>query len=299
MRVMVPSKSFCIGKICVELQTEKELKPSQSFQEFAWKKQPAGEAGYRAVYKSTVRLPEETGSCVYENFRFRVCQQEDGSYCRIFLDEFDEQKPYAVSFFKKEEKEIQVIYLKEKEHYFEDVQNVFFYIAWEWILMNENRLLLHASYIDSRFDGLAFSGPSGIGKTTQARLWCTAGEGRMLNGDKLILNKEHGRWIGYGSPYAGSSACYVNDACPLKCLLFLKQGAECQLEPLSTAESFRRIYAELTVNYWDRQYVEKICDLAQQLSEDVPAYEFTCTPTKEAVDFLKDYLQKGENDVFK
>lgn len=294
---MVPYKQIGIAGIRLELQTEIPLERSESFREFEIYEESLEMIQYTVTFKSTDQLPEIHGAAVYKNFRFQIYQLEDGSYCRLFFDESEEHKAYAVTFFKSAEKQIAVFYLKEKEECLNSIQKAFLYIGWEWILKNEKMLILHASYLKTAFGGLAFSGPSGIGKSTQADLWCRYGDAQMLNGDKIILRREGNVWKGYGSPYAGSSQCYVNDSCRLTRLVFLKQGKECSLRRLNTAESFRRIYSGLTVNYWDRTYVEAMCDLAQRLAEEIPAYEFCCTPEEKAVAYLKEKMISGGEDV--
>ena len=226
---------------------------------------------------------------MYEEGRCAIYRTDNGGYLRCFWGTEKDKKIYAVGHYDLQNKKINVEYLEGAKVYFQNVQGVFDHIAWENILLNEKRLMLHASFVKTPYDGLAFSGPSGVGKSTQGDLWVRYGEGKLINGDKLILGKEE-QWLGYGSPYAGSSKCFVSDKCPLRGIFFLSQGKECILRRMSVAEGFKYIYSGLTLNRWEGTFVESASELVQRLAEEIPVYEFVCTPDVHAVDFLKTYL---------
>lgn len=287
-------RDFIIAGIPIRLKTEYLMKMSGSFEDFAAESDLPIFSGYCAEFQEVQSLDIPSENPVYEEWRTSVHKADNDTWCRVFREYRDEKEAYAVAEYDWDNKVIQIKYLPKGKLQFDDVQKAFQHVAWEKILMNEGKMMLHASYVCTEFGGIAFSGISGIGKTTQAELWCKYGQGKMLNGDKIILEKKQGEWIGYGSPYAGSSKCYVNDSCKLYSLFFLKQGKTCSLRKLSVSESFKQIYSGLTLNRWDRDYVNRACDLAQQLAVDVPAYEFTCTPDEDAVYFLREKLQGGE-----
>ena len=111
----------------------------------------------------------------------------------------------------------------------------------------------------------------------------------LLNGDRTVLRRIDGVWTAFGSPYAGSSNCFVNESRPVRAIVLLSQGSACSLRRLSPAAAFRGLYAGMTVNLWDDRYVARVCDLLAAL--DVPVYALTCTPDRAAVDCLKAELE--------
>lgn len=285
--------NFKIAEILIRLKTEYPVEVSKSFLPFLVECDSQGFSGYCVDFREVERLDESDTEPLYEEWRVSIHREDDGRWRRIFREYTGEKEVYAVANYEWDKKYIQIEYLPKGRSYFENVQKAFQHVAWEAILMQENKLMFHASCVQTVFGGIAFSGPSGIGKTTQAELWCQYGQGRMLNGDKIILDKKQGGWTGYGSPYAGTSECYVNDKCELHGIFFLKQGETCSLRKMSVTEGFKQIYSGLTLNRWDRDYVNRACDLAQQLATDIPTYEFTCTPDEKAVYFLREKLQGG------
>ena len=163
----------------------------------------------------------------------------------------------------------------------------------EEILIRSGRSCIHAACIRTAGGkGILFSGPSGIGKSTQGSLWCRFRNAELINGDRPILEEKDGVWTAWGSPYAGSSRCHKNKSCPISAVILLKQAPACALRELPPGEAFRGIYSGVTAWTWDRFFAERAFDGALALSQDVPVLEFHCTPGPEAVEFLEEHLQK-------
>ncbi len=183
-------------------------------------------------------------------------------------------------------------YLEKGSHCVSELHNSFAHLCFEGILIHEHRLCLHAACVRTQWGGILFSGPSGIGKSTQADLWCKHRGAEQINGDRPILSKGNEEWLAWGSPYAGSSNCHVNESCPVRAIVMLRQAGSCSLRRLSAKEAFRAVWSGLTVPAWDATAVEAACDLALELSTTVPVYEFDCTPDVAAVEFLEQGLEK-------
>ena len=184
-------------------------------------------------------------------------------------------------------------YLTGDQQFFSETANCFSHIALEEILLHFDRLILHASLVETQWGGLLFSGPPGIGKSTQAALWEREEGAVQLNGDRPILSRDSNGWTAWGSPYAGSSRCFVNRGAPIRAVVMLDQGTTCRLTRLPVAAAFQRLYAQTTVNAWNPAYVQRVCTLLTQLAEEIPIYHLICTPDRRAVEILRDRLQQG------
>lgn len=184
-------------------------------------------------------------------------------------------------------------YLKWSASRFQSIEGCFHHIALERILMEAGSLILHASFVGTTKGGLLFTGPSGIGKSTQAELWRQYAEAEVINGDRTILRKYGGSWYGYGSPYAGSSRIYKNCSMPIRAIAVLGQTAgENQCKRLSMREAFGRLYSQTTLNIWNGDYMNTAVELLGNLCEDLPVYYLNCRPEKSAVECLKRELDK-------
>lgn len=189
--------------------------------------------------------------------------------------------------------ENRLLYCRKWEHFFRDLDAVFSRVMLEKLLIGQSRMVFHAALVDTAFGGLLFSGPSGIGKSTQADLWAEHEGGRIINGDKPILCRRD-RWLGFGSPYAGSSACHVNETAPVRAIILLGQGPECTLTRLSPREAFPRLYEQTALHSWDDAFHGTACDMLVDLAQSVPVYRLVCTPDRAAVEILKAELLRKD-----
>lgn len=184
-------------------------------------------------------------------------------------------------------------YLKSYERYFTSIGNCFGHIALERILMEQEAAILHASFIEYEGQGILFTGPSGIGKSTQAELWKQLEGAEILNGDRTILRKKDNIWYAYGSPYAGSSRIYKNKSVPIKAIVTLEKSPEEDIcMRLKPGAAFGVLYSGMTLNTWNRHFMEKAMNMVQSLCVEIPVFQLRCRPQQSAVDCLKKELSR-------
>lgn len=245
-----------------------------------------------ALIQQTDRLPQLSESVIHEDLCYRVHPDEPNGFLRSFFDAPRDINPYAVSYWDENGSVIHVHYLKRGSCFLSDLGSCFFHIGLEQLLLRKERLPLHAACIRTELGGILFSGPSGIGKSTQADLWCKYRGARQINGDRPILSRVSGEWLAWGSPYAGSSQCHINESCPMQAIIMLHQARECKLRKLTLPQAFRAVWSGLTMHSWDTAQVTAASDLTMELIGEVPVYEFACTPDVHAVEFLKQRLSE-------
>lgn len=282
-----------IAGIGIRVETEKPLIQEESFRPFLV---PEQDPQFTAVFRRVEQLPEIPERVLYEGSCFRVHPDGRGGYVRSFFDAPRDFTPYALAEYDYPHGKIRVNYLEKGEKCVSETSNSFFHLGLEAMMLEKQRLILHASCVRTPMGGILFSGPSGIGKSTQAKLWCAHRGGELINGDRTILSRDGDSWLGWGSPYAGSSRCYVNDCVNVRCVVMLKQTKSNGIRRLGPGEAFRKIFSGLTVYSWDRTYTEAACDLALQLVRQVPVYELGCTADASAVEFLEKYCM-GERGL--
>lgn len=225
---------------------------------------------------------------VFRNLIFSVVKTSNG-YERIYHDHKEQDWQYAIGRMDNDHLEV-IEYLEDSKHFFSETSNVFSHIALEELLIQRNAMILHASLIAAPCGGILFSGPSGIGKSTQAALWELYEQTEILNGDRTILRRNE-VWKAYGSPYAGSSRYYVNQSIAVRAIVILQKSETCTIKRLNHVQAFRKLYAGMIVNTWNASYVQMLMELLGQLIAEVPVYWLQCTPTKDAVLLLKNTLE--------
>lgn len=284
--------AYSIAGVGLRQYTPWEQEISEEFIPFV--KESDAECDYEVKFRIVDKLAEPFGRLAFSNQAFYVYVDENGNSIRYFHNDREDGSAYMTSQMDQERKCVLIECIPENLSRFGTSSKDFFGIGLERLLLGKDALVLHASCVDTPYGGILFSGPSGIGKSTQADLWCKCGQGRLLNGDRPILRKMEDRWRAYGSPYAGSSKCHVNECCGIRAIVLLKRASVCEIRRLSGAEMFRRVFAGMTVNNWDYEYVMKASELTMQLIREVPVYELACTKEQEAVQILQEQLEGGE-----
>lgn len=249
-----------------------------------------GEAELLVRVEEAAQLPSCVGPVIYQQWNFNVVRDENGRFCRRYYPNEDRVDCYALSRLAEDGKAVEVYYAPGERNRMRSLTNLLYHIQLENLLLQRDRMILHASCVETALGGLLFSGPSGIGKSTQAELWCRFEGARLLNGDRPILGRRSGVWRAYGSPYAGSSKCYRNESTPVRALILLEQGPDCTIRRASCAEAVRRLLEQITLNQWDPAFVSRVCALLDALLAEIPVYVLRCTPDRRAVDLLRQTL---------
>lgn len=163
-------------------------------------------------------------------------------------------------------------------------------LALETEILDFDGIFIHASLINVGGKGVIFSASSGVGKSTQAALWEKYRGARVLNGDRAAVRCVDGRWIAYGSPWAGSSGIYVNDSVELSAIVFLGQSEENEIKKLNGVAAFSAMMKGGISPYWSKAKMDKVCTVAEKLLSQIPVYELKCRPDESAVETLEKFI---------
>lgn len=280
---------FSIADISFKLRLPHEIVVTEEFRPF---QREEFQNGIEIEFEEIEKVDVPIGRAIFKNVSFAVYEQ-NGQWIRIYHDYKNCEKPYALRKMISMGKEV-VFFEKGTEKFFCESRNSFSHIALEELLLQKEAMILHSSFISTKYGGILFSGPSGVGKSTQADLWVKHKRAELLNGDRTIIRNVNDMWKGYGSPYAGSSKCYVNESDNIVAIVVLQQGKENHIRRLSMSEAFRKIYSEMIVNTWNSDYINKVTDLVLQLVQGVPIYVLSATADITAVECLEKVLKEGE-----
>ena len=284
---MLYQYALAIAGIIIRIETEQPLMVEPAFHPFLTQD---GVPDFWALYRQVDALAEIPAEVIYEDNCYRVHPDGKGGAVRYFFDAPRDNIPYGMA--QCDANVIRVGYLEKGKRNVSQMQNCFFHLGFEELLIRKNRLCFHAACVDTSLGGILFAGPSGIGKSTQAELWCRYRSAKQINGDRPILSKGDHGWLAWGSPYAGSSRCHINENCSVAAVVMLKQDNICSLRRLSSGEAFRAMWPGMIMHSWDKSFVQKACDLTLELIRDVPVFAFACTPDEAAVDYLERELKK-------
>lgn len=157
----------------------------------------------------------------------------------------------------------------------------------ELLFIRNRRLLIHASFVGCSGRGILFTGPSGMGKSTQAGLWERYFGAEILNGDKTVLHVDGEQGTAWGSPYAGTSGIFRNESAPAAAIISLRQGKENTIRRLRGREALMELMPRMATAPWAGQWHLNAMDLAIQLVQQIPIYLLTCRPDRDAAELTK------------
>lgn len=198
--------------------------------------------------------------------------------------------PYACTVQDQERNRFDCYLLKGNEAMFRYSRHFSDLIGMETVFLQFSALMLHASFIRWRGQGILFTAPSGTGKSTQAKLWEKYEQAETINGDRAGVRSEFDGWKAYGLPYAGSSGIYRNESVPLKAIIVLRQAEKNTIRRLTVTEAWKPLYPETVIHRWDKEFTEQVLDLLIQLVSQIPVYLLECQPNLGAVDLVKNVI---------
>lgn len=170
---------------------------------------------------------------------------------------------------------------------FEYLGRIFFYSV-----INYGGIVLHGVLMEYKDKGIIISAPSGIGKTTHARMWRDRERALIINGDRALCRKIDGKWTGFGMPWCGTSGEYINRDVGISAIVVLEQAKENLIEKLDTFQAFNHMIPNITAPTWEKKLLNKAMDYLEDMVNEIPVYKLKCTPDIEAVEVLKKEIDK-------
>lgn len=158
--------------------------------------------------------------------------------------------------------------------------------------LERGTLTMHAAYISHGGEGILFSGPSGIGKSTQAALWQKHRDAQIINGDRVLITPgEDGTIV--GSHYlSGTSGVCINVTTPLKSIVLLEQAGKNAIVPASAVQILRFVMGQIDYAVSDRDQLIRVSALVEKMLKNTTVCRYGCRIDENAVDCLEKYLYR-------
>ena len=124
-------------------------------------------------------------------------------------------------------------------------------VALECLLARRGYATLHSAAVVSGGMAYAFTGPSGVGKSTRARVWTQHLGAELLSGDRPLMRVSP--LEAYGVPWDGKEQCFRREHYPLKAVFEVRRGDFFRVRKLSAAQARRLLAAQTFMPMWDAE----------------------------------------------
>jgi len=145
-------------------------------------------------------------------------------------------------------------------------------------------IMIHASGVNNSGRGYIFSGVSGKGKTTIARLWDNAGA-KVINDDRLILRKTDTGWRMYNTPV------YKDDVpreSGIDRIFLIGHGPSNRITPVKGASAVSMVLSNCIQHSWDKELVARLVGSLSFLCMAHPVFTLDFRPDRSVIDEILD-----------
>jgi hypothetical protein len=236
---------------------------------------------------------EEEWELTFERPDIQVFQQGELEARKLAVGSMEAS--YAL-YQEKSENEIEVYFLEAIKQEL-NIDTIFIScLALEKHFAKRGAHILHSCFLHYKGQAILFSGPSGIGKSTHAHLWCQYIEDtHVVNGDRcLIYRNEEGEYVAGAWPVCGSSSICLTETYPLKAIVFMGQAPNNEVISVRPMQLFKQLSSQITINWWNKQQVSHTLDDLQQMLDKVNMCDYICNLTEEAPNKLYNELKEKQ-----
>ena len=162
--------------------------------------------------------------------------------------------------------------------------------AFECRFCYEGIVSLHAACVEMGDFAVAFTGHSGLGKSTRAKAWVDGLGARWISGDRPAVRLEKTGSTACGVPWDGKEQIFRDVEVPLKCIMEVRRSPLNYVRRLSEDQARRLIMQQSFVPMWDTDAAVMAMANVRQLVQKTPVYRVFCGPDAEDAKAIYDIL---------
>ncbi len=162
--------------------------------------------------------------------------------------------------------------------------------AFECRFCYEGIVSLHAACVEKDGYAVAFTGESGLGKSTRARAWVEALGAEFISGDRPAVRLEKTGSTACGVPWDGKEQIFRDVERPLKAILEVRRSDSNYIRKLSADQARRLLMRQSFVPMWDTDAAVMAMANVRGLIRRTPVYRVFCGPGEDSARAIYDIL---------
>lgn len=142
-------------------------------------------------------------------------------------------------------------------------------------------IFIHGSAVEHEGKGYLFTGISGSGKTTMARIWEREGA-RVIHDDRIIIRRVHEGFELHNTPV------YNDDEprnVPLSRIFLIAHGMHNEIIPMRGANALSRVMSNCIQHNWSTEIIGQLTGSLYLLIQTIPVCGYWFVPDSSAVQF--------------
>ena len=183
----------------------------------------------------------------------------------------------------------------------EEIPNFRFLLrtAFECRFCYEGIVSLHAACVELDGFAVAFTGKSGLGKSTRARAWVEGLGAQFISGDRPAVRLEKDGCVACGVPWDGKEQIFRDVERPLKCILEVRRSPANYVRRLSEEQARQVIMQQSFIPMWDTDAAVMAIANVRGLIQKTPVYRVFCGAEAEDARAIYDILVNHPEQIRK
>ena len=162
--------------------------------------------------------------------------------------------------------------------------------AFECRFCYEGIVSLHAACVEKDGFAVAFTGESGLGKSTRARAWVDELGAEWISGDRPAVRLEKDGSTACGVPWDGKEQIFRDVERPLKAIMEVRRSDCNYVRRLSGEQARSLLMQQSFVPMWDTDAAVMAMANVRALTKKTPVYRVFCGPDGDSAREIYDIL---------
>ncbi|MBT3209662.1 MAG: hypothetical protein HN704_05215 [Bacteroidetes bacterium] len=153
-----------------------------------------------------------------------------------------------------------------------------------YLTLKNDAIMIHASGIKFGENGMLFSGFSGAGKSTIAKI-CENNSAKIIHDDRLIIRKIENKYCIFNTPV------YENDYSKkvvLNNIFLIYHNKQNVSKKLMGVEAITRFMAFCIQHNYDEKIINKMLNVISDITNKIPIHELGFLPDSSVIQYLKE-----------